>query len=114
MDKNHSKHGQWAAHTHDDKIFEDCINETDEKKWTMYYKYGTRLQFDNEIDYHKFNYQKWHSNSNKNMSNGNLYRNSSVQIEEDQSMHHGLLNAWDHFVSTQPPWMKKLLEGVQF
>ena len=53
MDKNHSKHGQWEAYIHDDKLFEYFINEMDEKKWTVYYKPRTQLQFENEIDYHK-------------------------------------------------------------
>ena len=55
--KDHSKHGRWSIYTYEDKVFEYRVNEMDEKKWTVYYKYGTQLCFEDELDFHKFNYK---------------------------------------------------------
>ena len=55
--KHHSKHRRWPAYIHEDKVFEYCITETEEKKWTVYYKYGTQLRFEDELDFNEFNYK---------------------------------------------------------
>ena len=55
--KDHSKHGCWSAYIHKDKVFEYHITEMEEKKWTVYYKHGTQLRFEDELDFHKFNYK---------------------------------------------------------
>ena len=38
---HHSKYGCWPAYIHKDKVFKYCITETEGKRWTVYYKYGT-------------------------------------------------------------------------
>ena len=54
--KDHSKHGRWPIYTYEDKVFEFCINEMDEKKWTVYYKHGTQLRFEDELDFDEFDH----------------------------------------------------------
>ena len=80
----------------------------------MYYKHGTQLRFKDEIDYQDFNYKIGTPTQIKILSNRNLYGDSPVQTEEVQIIHYEPTNTWDHFVSTQSPWIQKLLEGIQF
>ena len=49
------------------------------------------------------------------MSNRTQYGEEPVQVEEEDHLpHFGPTNTWEHFVSTQSPWMQQMLEGVHF
>ena len=52
--KDHSKHGRWPIYAYENKVYEFRINEMNEEKWTVYYKYGTQLRFEDELDFDKF------------------------------------------------------------
>ena len=87
----------------------------DEKKWTVYYKHGTQLCFEDELDFHKFDYTIATPTHIQVMSNGTRYDVEPVQVEEEDHLpHYGPSNTWEDFMSKQSPWMQRLLEGVYF
>lgn len=111
----YSKHGCWPIYTYEDKVFEFCINETDEKKWTVYYKYGTQLRFEDELDFDEFDHTIATPTKIQLMSNGTRYSVEPVQVEaKDYLPQYGPSNTWEDFLSKQSPWMQQLLEGVHF
>ena len=79
--KDHSKNGCWPMYTYEDKVFEFHINEIDEKKWTVYYKHGTQLHFEDELDFDEFNRTIATPTKIQLMSNGTQYSVEPVQVE---------------------------------
>ena len=104
-----------GLHIHEDKVFEYCITETEEKKWTVYYKHGTQFHFEDELDFHEFNYKLSTLTQIKLLSNRTQYGEEPVQVEEEDHLPHvGTTNTWENFVSKQSPWMQQMLERVHF
>ena len=60
----------------------------DEKKWTVYYKHGTQLRFEDELDFHKFDYTIATPTQIQLMSNGTRYGVEPVQVEEEDHLTH--------------------------
>ena len=111
--KHHSKHGRWQIYTYEDKVVEYRVNEMDEKKWTVYYKYGTQLRFEDELDFHEFDYTIATPTKIQLMSNGTQYSVATVQVEAtDYLPQYGPSNTWKDFLSKQSPCMQQLLEGT--
>ena len=85
------------------------------KKWIVYYKYGTQLRFEDELDFDEFDHTIAIPTKIQLMSNGTRYSVKSVQVEETETPpQYGPIHTWEGFLSKQSPWMQELLEGVTF
>ena len=111
--KDHSKHGRWPIYEYENKVYEYCITEMNEEKWIVYYKYGTQLRYEDELNYDEFDHTIATPTKIQLMSNGTRYSVKPVQVEAtDTLIQYGPITTWEDFLSRQSPWMQDLLEDV--
>ena len=70
----------------------------DEKKWTVYYKYGTQLRFEDELDFDEFDYTIAIPTKIQLMSDGTRYSVEPIQVEAtDYLPQYRPSNTWEDF-----------------
>ena len=115
---NHSKSGRWETYqAHDKKIYKyKQSQEGTTEYWEQYAKHGTKLRLEEDIEYTKFSPSDGTPIETETISNGNSHCSTINEIrkEEQQKITYGPMVNWDNFLTSQPPWIRALLEDVEF
>ena len=116
---DHSKSGRWESYqSKDNKVYDyrEAEDDNNHHYWDVYEKHGTQLNLINEVEVDDFNISEGTPIQIKSLANGMLYGEmTALVVKESTAMRtYGPDVSWDHFIQTQPTWVKALLEDVHF